>query len=88
MYTIEKSSDYLKNEKTYKSAIGVERLAKMEAQLAINPMFKPGVIEKIQGEDFLYRYRLGGYRAMYEVYEQTVKIMMLALGPRGSIYRR
>ena len=53
-----------------------------------NPFFLPGRIEKLQGYKDLYRYRLGGLRVVYEVSQATRTVGVVAILPRGDVYKR
>jgi len=35
----------------------------------------------------LYRYRLGRLRIIYQVVESELKVLVIEIGPRGSIYK-
>ena len=59
----------------------VERLE----QLAEDPR-PPGVL-KMQGEESLYRIRVGDYRIIYEIQDQTLLIAVVKIGHRGDVYR-
>ncbi len=59
----------------------VERLE----QLAENPR-PPGVL-KMQGAESLYRIRVGDYRIIYEIQDQTLLIAVVKVGHRGDVYR-
>ena len=59
----------------------VERLE----QLAENPR-PPGVL-KMQGAESLYRIRVGDYRIIYEIQDQTLLIAIVKVGHRGDVYR-
>jgi hypothetical protein len=60
MFKLVKTKDYLKSKKLYAGAIGKNRLAKMEADLAASPTYNPAHIAKLDGTDFCYRYKIGG----------------------------
>ena len=59
----------------------VERLE----QLAENPR-PPGVL-KMQGAESLYRIRVGDYRIIHEIQDQTLLIAVVKVGHRGDVYR-
>lgn len=59
----------------------VERLE----QLAEDPR-PPGVL-KMQGVESLYRIRVGDYRIIYEIQDQTLLIAVVKVGHRGDVYR-
>jgi mRNA interferase RelE/StbE len=84
MYTVvwEKSalSDLKKLDKTKAKNI----VNKVEHYLSQDPenLGKP-LSSKFSG---LYRYRLGDYRVIYELYKKEVKIMVVKVGHRREIY--
>ena len=51
--------------------------------LADNP--KPSGYKKLRGRDG-YRIRVGMYRIIYDVFEDTLIIDVVNIGPRGDIY--
>lgn len=54
-------------------------------QLAENPR-PPGVL-KMEGEENLYRVRVGGYRIIYEIQDRVLLIVVVKVGHRGDVYR-
>jgi mRNA interferase RelE/StbE len=58
--------------------------AKLES-LKQNP--RPPNARKLQGENDLYRIRTGDYRLIYQVQDQILLILVLAVGNRKDIYR-
>lgn len=42
-------------------------------------------VEKMQGSDLYYRYRIGDYRILFSPREDTLYI--IDIGPRGDIYK-
>jgi mRNA interferase RelE/StbE len=54
--------------------------------LAQNPY--PQGIKKIEGEDELYRLRVGDYRILYQVKAKVLLVLVVGIGPRRDIYRR
>lgn len=59
----------------------VERLE----ELVENPR-PPGVL-KMEGEDNLYRVRVGDYRIIYQVQDRMLLIVVVKVGHRGNVYR-
>lgn len=43
-------------------------------------------VQKIKGWDNLFRYRVGDYRVLFEVYENKVVISVVNAGHRSEIY--
>jgi len=61
------------------------QLGAVIAQLADTPR-SPGV-EKLSGEDRLYRVRGGDYRAIYRIEDDRLLILVLKIGHRRDVYR-
>jgi len=55
-------------------------------KLADNP--RPHGIQKITGEDDLYRVRTGDYRILYKINDQEILILVVKIGDRKEVYRR
>ncbi len=83
MFEIKKTKQYKKDEKKHPELSN--RLERMEKHLQENPTHKSGTIDKIEGEEIQYRYRIGGYRIFYEVFAQTVTLQKIK--PRGEAYK-
>jgi len=49
-------------------------------------IFPPGVT-KLQGEDKLYRLRVGDYRILFEVDDTTRVVTIVKIGHRREVYR-
>jgi mRNA interferase RelE/StbE len=43
---------------------------------------------KLQGEQSLYRIRVGDYRVIYEIADKILIVLVLNIGHRREIYRR
>ena len=54
--------------------------------LADNPY--PSGIRKIEGEEELYRLRVGDYRILYQVKGKALLVLIVRIGHRGDVYRR
>lgn len=61
------------------------RIARRIESLAENPY--PQGTRKIEGEDELYRLRVGDYRILYQV-KGKVLLVIVGIGHRRDIYRR
>ena len=48
----------------------------------------PPGIKKIEGEEELYRLRVGDYRILYQVKEKTLLVLIVRIGHRREVYRR
>ncbi|MBI5789756.1 MAG: type II toxin-antitoxin system RelE/ParE family toxin [Candidatus Schekmanbacteria bacterium] len=55
-------------------------------KLAITP--RPQGIEKLSGEDDLYRIRVGDYRLVYQIQDDVLLVLMVKIGHRREIYRK
>ena len=55
-------------------------------KLAADP--RPYGVEKIAGEDNLYRVRSGDYRILYEINDQELLVLVVKIGDRKEVYRR
>jgi mRNA interferase RelE/StbE len=54
--------------------------------LADNP--RPHGVEKLTGQENLYRIREGDYRIVYEIRDAVLVVVVVAIGDRKEIYRR
>lgn len=54
-------------------------------ELADNPR-PPGVL-KLEGEENLYRVRVGDYRIIYQIQDRVLLIVVVKVGHRGDVYR-
>jgi len=61
-----------------------ENLISVIQKLAQNPM--PSGYKKLKGRDG-YRIRKGDYRILYEIFDSTILVHIVAIGHRGNIYR-
>ena len=61
------------------------RLGSIIAQLSENP--RPQGVVKLSGEESLYRVRGGDYRAVYEIRDNQLLILVVKVGHRRDIYR-
>ena len=44
-------------------------------------------IKKLKGFDNDYRYKVGGWRIMYEIDEANKLVKVYEIGPRGDVYK-
>lgn len=44
--------------------------------------------EKLEGAEDLYRIRIGDYRAIYQVKDRELIVLVLRVGHRGDVYRQ
>ena len=54
--------------------------------MAENPF--PSGITKLEGEDGLYRLRVGDYRVLYQVQGKVLVVLIVGVGHRREVYRR
>jgi mRNA interferase RelE/StbE len=75
-------------EKNFKSLDGSirGRIKQRIDSLALNPY--PQGIKKIEGEEGLYRLRVGDYRILYQVKTKILLVLIVGIGHRRDIYRR
>ena len=66
------------------------RLKTVEALqlLSQNPQTEWLQIKKIKGADYLYRFRVGEYRVVYECRDTVLLILVIKVGHRKEVYRR
>jgi mRNA interferase RelE/StbE len=62
-----------------------QRLREAIDGLASNPR-PPGCL-KMQGEDGLYRVRVGDYRILYQIQDAALVVLVVRIGNRREIYR-
>jgi mRNA interferase RelE/StbE len=55
-------------------------------QLAQNPYAVDNNVAKLQGRDG-YRLRVDDWRVLYDLNDEQLIILILQIGPRGSIYQ-
>lgn len=61
------------------------QLEKKIDQLAVNP--RPPGCEKLSGLEGLYRIRSGDYRAVYQIQDKKLLVLIVKIGHRKEIYR-
>ena len=82
-YSIEFSKRSQKDLDGFDNMIAGRCLSKIET-LKENP-FPQGVI-KVKGEDRAFRIRVGKYRILYEVYNETKIILIVKMDNRDRVY--
>ncbi len=63
----------------------LERVNKRIKKLEDNP--RPHGAKMLQGEDSLYRIRIGDYRIVYQIEDDIITVTVVLVGPRGDVYR-
>jgi mRNA interferase RelE/StbE len=61
------------------------RIANRIDALAENP--RPQGVKKIEGEEELYRLRVGDYRILYQVKAKVLLVLIVGVGHRREVYR-
>lgn len=56
--------------------------------LALESDPRPPGTKALAGEAGVYRLRVGDYRVLYEVHDDRILVLVLAVGHRRDIYRR
>lgn len=54
-------------------------------ELAIEP--RPNRAKKLQGNDILYRIRVGDYRVVYEIKDNILLVTVLKIKHRSKVYK-
>jgi mRNA interferase RelE/StbE len=84
-YRVELTPRAQRDFKALDGSVRVRIKQRIEA-LAENPY--PQGIRKIEGEDELYRLRVGDYRILYQVQGKVLLVLIVGIGHRRDIYRR
>jgi mRNA interferase RelE/StbE len=63
-----------------------ERIAPRIDALAVDP--RPRGVEKLEGEDDLYRIRVGDYRVIYTIQDDRLIVVVVRVANRRDAYRR
>lgn len=83
-YSIEFSKRASKQFKTLPMLVQ-ERLIPQINALAETP--RPPNVKKLAGEENQYRIRVGDYRIIYQIQDESLLVMVLKIGHRSEIYR-
>jgi mRNA interferase RelE/StbE len=62
------------------------RLTTRMKALADEP--RPPGVEKLAGEENLYRVRVGDYRIIYAIEDEVLLVLVVTVGHRREVYRR
>lgn len=62
-----------------------ERLLKAILALADNP--RPIGSRRIEGQEDIYRMRVGDWRIVYAIYDERLVVTVIKVGSRGDVYR-
>jgi len=63
-----------------------QRISGAIDSLARNP--RPHGVEKLSGDDNLYRIRVGNYRIVYSIQDNLLIVLVVRVGPRKDVYRK
>ena len=63
-----------------------QMIAQAFAKLSENPR-RPGT-EKMSGFNSRYRFRVGGYRIVYEIHDSVLLVLILVVCDRKEVYRK
>jgi mRNA interferase RelE/StbE len=55
-------------------------------KLADNP--RPPGVEKLAGEDGIYRVRSGNFRILYTIHDKALVVLVIRIGDRKEVYRQ
>ena len=62
------------------------RIVKALRTVEANP--RPSGIEKLKGEENVYRLRVGDYRILYEIHDNQLLVLVIKIGHRREVYRK
>jgi len=85
MFTVEYSKEARKVLKSLPADTARIIREKIE-HLAVDPFAVNNNVKKLSGRPG-YRLRVGDWRVIYEIQDQRVVILVLAIGPRGGVYQ-
>lgn len=63
-----------------------QRITKRLTRLGDNP--RPPGVDKLAGEDNLYRVREGEYRIIYTIQDKELIVLVVKIGHRKEVYRK
>lgn len=65
-----------------------DRLNECFLNLERDPYRGPNIKKlKTRAQESLYRYRIGGYRVIYEIIDREVVVLIVKIAPRGDVYK-
>jgi len=62
-----------------------QRIIEQLEALAVDP--RPSRVVKLEGEESLYRVRVGDYRIVYKIEDDILLILIVKIGHRRNVYR-
>jgi mRNA interferase RelE/StbE len=63
-----------------------KRIGKRIDKLAEDP--RPQGVDKLSGEENIYRVRSGDYRIIYQIHDKILYVLVLKVGHRKEVYRK
>lgn len=84
-YTIELSRKAERDFKGFDKALQKRLKTKIDS-LAKNP--RPSGVKKLEGEEDLYRVRVGDYRIIYQIQDDKLIILVVKIGDRKEVYKK
>jgi mRNA interferase RelE/StbE len=63
-----------------------KRIIQRLEELKLDP--RPAKVAKLEGEEDLYRVRVGDYRIVYQVRERVLQILVVKVKHRRDVYRK
>jgi mRNA interferase RelE/StbE len=84
MYKVELSRPALKSLEDIPKSDQVKIGKKIDG-LETNP--RPHKVEKLAGQDNLYRIRSGDYRILYKIFDSLLVVLVVTIGNRKEVYR-
>ncbi len=65
-----------------------KRLDVCFAELEKDPYYGANIKRlKTSPKELLYRYRIGEYRVIYEVFKKEIVVLVVKIGTRGDVYK-
>ena len=84
-YQVELTPAAQRQLKSFDKQIQRQLIARV-TKLADNP--RPNGVEKMEGEEDLYRIRSGNYRIIYTINDKQLLVLIVRIGDRKEVYRR
>jgi len=85
MYKIEYTKEARKALRKMPRNTALLILKKIE-ELALNPRSKNNNVKELKGVEG-YRLRVGDWRILYQIHNNSLQIIIVTIAPRGGVYR-
>ncbi|MEW6126657.1 MAG: type II toxin-antitoxin system RelE/ParE family toxin [Acidobacteriota bacterium] len=85
VYKIEFSRKAERDFKNLEKSVQTRLKPKIDS-LAKNP--RPSGVKKLEGEEDLYRVRVGDYRIIYQIQDDKLIVLVVKIGDRKEIYKK